>query len=248
VPASIAPAAVPAEPILDASNFSPALTHEVVFAVSFAAAYPILRLVLTLAWMGGVPARAREFCHPSTLAAVGKAHDQILRRIREDSIDLDVPELHETAHLQTEMRLSVAFPLTLDTPCPILTIGAAHQLQPEGRLRYGKESRSRPIHWSGPGWRLELSTSQARASRISSKPPAKPPAKLPAATLSILARGRQNYPANLLTWVPHVWDCSCLCDKKAGREPTTIPLLPRIGKIDRPRFFGRRKSFFPTGS
>ena len=165
--ASISPKAVPSERILYASDLSPALAHAFAFAVSFAAAYPILRLLLILAWTGGVPARASEFCHPSTFVAVGKAHDPILRHIREHSIDLLVLGVHKTAHLRTDVRLSVAFPLILDASCPVLTIAAADHLQAEKRLRYAKENRSRPIHRSGPGLRLESSASQARAPRIS---------------------------------------------------------------------------------
>lgn len=69
-----------------------------------------------------VPQQAREFCDPTTFVAVGKAHDQILAHIREQSIDLLVLGIHKTSHLSMEMRTSGAFRIIVDADCPVLTI------------------------------------------------------------------------------------------------------------------------------
>ena len=69
-----------------------------------------------------VPNEAREFCDPRTFVTVGKAHDQILKHIRERSIDLLVLGIHKTSHLRMEMRTSGAFRIVVDAECPVLTI------------------------------------------------------------------------------------------------------------------------------
>ena len=69
-----------------------------------------------------VPQSAREFCDPRTFVAVGKAHDQILEHIREQSIDLLVLGIRKTSHLSMEMRTSGAFRIIVDAVCPVLTI------------------------------------------------------------------------------------------------------------------------------
>ena len=71
---------------------------------------------------GLVPHQAREYCDPRTFVAVGKAHDQILKHIRERSIDLLVLGIHKTSHLSMEMRTSGAFRIIVDAECPVLTI------------------------------------------------------------------------------------------------------------------------------
>jgi nucleotide-binding universal stress UspA family protein len=53
---------------------------------------------------------------------VGKAHEQILKHIRDHSVDLLVLGVPGTSHLHLEMRLSGVFPLILDSPCPVLTV------------------------------------------------------------------------------------------------------------------------------
>ena len=69
-----------------------------------------------------VPQQAREFCDPRTYIAVGRAHEQILEHIREQSIDLLVLGIRKTSHLSMEMRTSGAFRLIVDAECPVLTI------------------------------------------------------------------------------------------------------------------------------
>ena len=69
-----------------------------------------------------VPQQAREFCDPRTYIAVGRAHEQILEHIREQSIDLLVLGIRKSSHLSMEMRTSGAFRLIVDAECPVLTI------------------------------------------------------------------------------------------------------------------------------
>ena len=131
--------------ILYTTDFSPAAAHAAAFAVSFAEAFRSRLDVLNVIHEGDVqhpdrlsdlqarfyaaldrviPDQAREFCDPRTFVAVGKAHDQILRHIREHSIDLLVLGVRKSARLRTEMRMSGLFPLILDAICPVLTITA----------------------------------------------------------------------------------------------------------------------------
>jgi nucleotide-binding universal stress UspA family protein len=69
-----------------------------------------------------VPEEAKEFCDPRTFVAVGDAHEQILRHIRERSIDLLVLGIRKTSHLGMETRTSGAFQLIVDSQCPVLTV------------------------------------------------------------------------------------------------------------------------------
>lgn len=69
-----------------------------------------------------VPQRAKEFTNPRTFVEVGKAHEEILRHIRERSIDLLVLGVQKTSHLGMTMRTSGAFQLIVDAECPVLTI------------------------------------------------------------------------------------------------------------------------------
>jgi nucleotide-binding universal stress UspA family protein len=69
-----------------------------------------------------VPLCARAFCDPRTFVAVGKAHDEILEHIREQSIGLLVLGIRKTSHLSMEMRTSGAFRIIVDAACPVLTI------------------------------------------------------------------------------------------------------------------------------
>lgn len=150
---SISPKEVPFERILYATDFSPAAAHAAAFAVSFAKAFNARLDVLNVireedgrhpgrlsdleshfyaALDRVVPEHAPDFSDPRTFVAVGKAHDQILRHIREHSIDLLVLGVRKTAHLRLEMRLSRLFPLILEAACPVLTITGEDQSQSEG--------------------------------------------------------------------------------------------------------------------
>lgn len=71
---------------------------------------------------GTVPHHAREFSHRRTFVEIGKAHDQILRHIRERSIDLLVLGAHKRSHLGTQMTASGAFKVIVSAECPVLTI------------------------------------------------------------------------------------------------------------------------------
>jgi nucleotide-binding universal stress UspA family protein len=133
----------PFQKILLATDFSSAAAHAATFAVFFAealgASIDILNVIhgddidrpgrlLELKSqffnsLGGlVPKQAREFCDPKTYVVVGKAHDQILKHVRERSIDLLVLGIRKTSHLSMEMRTSGAFRLIADAECPVLTI------------------------------------------------------------------------------------------------------------------------------
>ncbi len=69
-----------------------------------------------------VPEEAKEFCDPRTFIAVGNAHEQILRHIKERSIDLLVLGIRKTSHLGMETRTSRAFQLIVEAECPVLTV------------------------------------------------------------------------------------------------------------------------------
>jgi nucleotide-binding universal stress UspA family protein len=129
--------------ILYATDLTSAAARAAVFAVSFAQAFGVEIDVLNVIEGGAVdhpdrlgeirkrfysaldavvPEEAKEFCDPRTFVAVGDAHEQILRHIRERSIDLLVLGVQKTSHLGMEMRTSRAFRLIVDSQCPVLTV------------------------------------------------------------------------------------------------------------------------------
>ena len=133
----------PFESILFASDFTPSGARAAALAVSFAetlgAKIDVLNVIqeddignpdrLSIlqtkfygALDGLVPQQAKEFCDPKTFVADGKAHDLILKYIREKNIDLLVLGIQKTSHLGMEMRSSRAFQLIVDAECPVLTI------------------------------------------------------------------------------------------------------------------------------
>lgn len=136
---------LPFKRILYATDFTPAAAHAAAFAISFAEAFTCrldvlnviheddvhhpdrlsdLRIRFYTALDRVVPEQARNFCDPRTFVAVGKARDQILRHIAENSIDLLVLGIRKTSHLRTEIRTSRLFSLIVDARCPVLTITA----------------------------------------------------------------------------------------------------------------------------
>jgi nucleotide-binding universal stress UspA family protein len=136
-------AAFPFRRILYATDLTAAAAQAAIYAVSFAQAFRADIDVLNVvrretvdhpdrlseirkrfynALDGLVPQHAKDFCNPRTFVEVGKAHDQILRHIRERSIDLLVLGLRKTSHLGMETRTSGAFQLIVDAECPVLTI------------------------------------------------------------------------------------------------------------------------------
>jgi nucleotide-binding universal stress UspA family protein len=133
----------PFQKILLATDFSPDAAHAATFAVFFAetlgASIDILNVIhgddierpdrlselkrlFSNSLDGLAPKQAREFCDPKTYVAVGKAHDQILKHVKERSVDLLVLGIRKTSHLSMEMRTSGAFRLIADAECPVLTI------------------------------------------------------------------------------------------------------------------------------
>ena len=140
---SASDASFPSRRILYATDFTPAAAHAAAYAVSFAQAcgseIDVLNVVerdaikhpdrlsdLEAQFYSAldpiVPHEARAFCDPRTYVEVGKAHEQILRHIRERSIDLLVLGIRKTSHLGLQMRTSGAFQLIVDAICPVLTI------------------------------------------------------------------------------------------------------------------------------
>jgi nucleotide-binding universal stress UspA family protein len=132
--------------ILYATDLGPAAAHAASYAASFAETFRSRLDVLTVihenevqhpdrltelqdrfyaALDQAIPEQARKFCDPRTIVTVGKAHDQILKHIEENLIDLLVLGVRKTTHLHTAMRMSGVFPLILDATCPVLTITAA---------------------------------------------------------------------------------------------------------------------------
>lgn len=63
-----------------------------------------------------------EFFHPHAFVPVGNAHREILRHVRERSIDLLVLGIHKTSHFGLQLRASGAFQLIVDAECPVLAI------------------------------------------------------------------------------------------------------------------------------
>jgi nucleotide-binding universal stress UspA family protein len=134
---------LPFRRILYATDMTPAAARAAVFAVSLAKAFGAEIDVLNVVDHGAVdhpdrlgeigkrfysaldavvPEEAKEFCDPRTFVAVGGAHEQILRHIRERSIDLLVLGIRKTSHLGMETRTSGAFQLIIDSHCPVLTV------------------------------------------------------------------------------------------------------------------------------
>jgi nucleotide-binding universal stress UspA family protein len=71
---------------------------------------------------GLVPEEAEEICNPAGLVEVGTAHERILEYVREYSADLLVLSIRKSSHLWLQARLSGAFHIIANAPCPVLTI------------------------------------------------------------------------------------------------------------------------------
>lgn len=69
-----------------------------------------------------VPEQAKALCSPKGIVEAGTAHTRILEHIEEHSVDLLVLSLHKSSHLWLESRLSGAFHIIANAPCPVLTI------------------------------------------------------------------------------------------------------------------------------
>jgi nucleotide-binding universal stress UspA family protein len=133
----------PFQRILYATDLTPAAARAAVYAVSFAKAFradiDVLHVVqreaidhpdrlsdirnrFYRALDDVVPEQEKEFCNPRSFVEVGRAHHQILEHIRERSIELLVLGIRKSSHLRIETRISGAFQLIADAPCPVLTI------------------------------------------------------------------------------------------------------------------------------
>lgn len=129
--------------ILFATDLTPAAARAAVYAVSFAKAFradlDLLHVVpsdaidhpdrlsdITNRFYRAlddlVPGQAKDFCNPRSFVEVGNAHRQILKHIRERSVDLLVVGIRESSHLGIETRTSRAFHLIAHATCPVLTI------------------------------------------------------------------------------------------------------------------------------
>lgn len=71
---------------------------------------------------GIVPERADDIAKPSALIEVGSAHERILERLKETSADLLVLSIRKSSHMWLQSRLSGAFHIIANAPCPVMTI------------------------------------------------------------------------------------------------------------------------------
>lgn len=71
---------------------------------------------------GIVPEHAEDIANPSALVEVGSAHERILERLQETSADLLVLSIRKSSHLWLQSRLSGAFHIVANAPCPVMTI------------------------------------------------------------------------------------------------------------------------------
>ncbi len=129
--------------ILFATDFTPAAANALIYAVSmaetFGARINILNVVAEeeIRHPGRlsdiqrrfynvldnlVPEQAREFCNARSFVEVGKAREQILAHIKEQSIDLLVLGIRNASYISLEMRTSRAFQIIVGAECPVLTI------------------------------------------------------------------------------------------------------------------------------
>ncbi len=137
------PHSVPFKHILYATDFTPEAAHAAIYAVTLAeeahADIDLLNVVpgsmiahpdrlsnsekhFQSELDRVIPQQAREFCNPHTFVETGKAHHQILQHIQKHGIDLLVIGVRNSSHLDLEIRISNAFSLVVESPCPVLTI------------------------------------------------------------------------------------------------------------------------------
>jgi len=65
---------------------------------------------------------AKDFLRPQTFIGAGNAQEQILKHLRERSVDLLILGIHKSSHLGLMTRTSGAFQLIVDAECPVLTV------------------------------------------------------------------------------------------------------------------------------
>ncbi len=71
---------------------------------------------------GILPKHANDICNPKVIVDVGSAHERILHHARESSADLLVLTIRKSSHLWLQSRLSGAFQIIANAPCPVMTI------------------------------------------------------------------------------------------------------------------------------
>jgi nucleotide-binding universal stress UspA family protein len=65
---------------------------------------------------------AKDFLRLQTFIGAGNAHDQILKHLRERSVDLLILGIRKSSYLGLTTRTSGAFQLIVDAECPVLTV------------------------------------------------------------------------------------------------------------------------------
>ncbi len=71
---------------------------------------------------GLVPRQTDAIRNPHGIVEVGSAHVRILEHIREFQADLLVLSIRKSSHLWLQSRLSGAFHIIANAPCPVMTI------------------------------------------------------------------------------------------------------------------------------
>ncbi len=137
------PDAPPFRRILYATGLYPPAAQGAIYAVGFAAAFQARMEVLHVVRAedverpdqfaeiqkrfhaiidGLVPEQSAAICSPVGLVEVGTAHVRVLEYVREFSADLLVLSIRKSSHLWLQARLSGAFNIIANSPCPVLTI------------------------------------------------------------------------------------------------------------------------------
>jgi nucleotide-binding universal stress UspA family protein len=71
---------------------------------------------------GLVPRHADAIRNPHGFVEAGSAHTRILEHMREFHTDLLVLSIRKSSHLWLQSRLSGAFHIIANAPCPVMTI------------------------------------------------------------------------------------------------------------------------------
>lgn len=77
-----------------------------------------------------LPHNAGQVCAPRTFISVGQPHTEILNHVREREIDLLILGLRRNTHLGMQNRTSGAFPIIVESQCPVITVAAGSTYQP----------------------------------------------------------------------------------------------------------------------
>lgn len=70
---------------------------------------------------------AKDLLRPQTFIGAGNAHEQILKHLRERSVDLLILGIRKSSHLGFMTRTSGAFQLIVDADCPVLTVAGGSE-------------------------------------------------------------------------------------------------------------------------